>query len=141
MYFTLWFVLGLLFVAPLLLFAQRLRFKTMVKLMGRSLIIAALIYIGFALLWGNTEWLVIEVMGVALYGLFYWLALRHSALWLSLGWLLHPLWDVMLHMLGPGAHVVPDWYAIACVSFDLAAALYIVYRIELEKRLTKLESA
>jgi hypothetical protein len=39
---------------------------------------------------------------------------------------LHPLWDVVLHYVGPGHSFTPWAYAIACVSFDWLVAIYIV---------------
>lgn len=129
MFFLLWFLVGGIAVLPLLHFANRLALDSMVKLLGRSLVIAALLYIAFALAWGNFTWLGIEVIGAMAYGSFYWLALRFSRFWLSLGWLLHPVWDLVLHLTGPGHEIVPAWYAVACVSFDIAVAAYIIYRL------------
>ncbi|TNE50583.1 MAG: hypothetical protein EP343_07810 [Deltaproteobacteria bacterium] len=131
MMYTLWFLLGLVLVSPLLWFAHQLRLPTMQKLLGRSLVLAAVIYIGFSAAWGNASWTGIEALGVLAYGVFYLLAVRHSLLWLAAGWALHPTWDLALHLLGPGHHIVPTWYAIACVSFDFAVALYIVYRYKI----------
>ena len=131
MTYSLWWVLGLLAVAPLLWYAETLRAETRWTLLGRTLVIAALIYFVFALLWGDARWLGIESLGVMAYGTFYWLGSRYSVLWLALGWLLHPLWDVSLHLLGPGAHIAPDWYAVACASFDMAVAGYIIFRLKI----------
>lgn len=128
MFYVAWLLLGLVAVLPLLKFAQGLSLNSTRKLLGRSLIIAALVYIGFALLWGTSEWLLIEVLGVAIYGLFYWAAIRYSIYWLAAGWFFHPLWDILLHLQGPGQDVAPPWYAVACASFDWAVAFYIVYR-------------
>jgi hypothetical protein len=38
---------------------------------------------------------------------------------------LHPLWDVLLHYIGPGQAFTPWTYAIACISFDWLVAIYI----------------
>lgn len=126
--YSLWFVLGLLAVWPLLAVANKLPFGTMHLLLGQSLVVAAVIYLVFALLWGDMDWVVIELLGVGAYGVFYVLSRRLSIFWLAAGWLLHPLWDVLLHLKGPGQDVVPDWYAVACLSFDVAVASYIVWR-------------
>ena len=48
---------------------------------------------------------------------------------LAVGWQLHSVWDVGLHLRGPGRHVAPDWYAIACVSFDVLLAVVIARRV------------
>lgn len=133
LHYVLWFVVGWVAVLPLLWFAQtKTRLHTVKKLMGRSLVAAAVIYIGFSAMWGNASWSGIEVLGVLGYGVFYLLAMRHSILWLAVGWALHPVWDIALHLLGPGHHIVPAWYAVACVSFDIAVAVYIVYRYKVE---------
>lgn len=139
MFYMVWLVLGIVLTIPLLLFAQRLKYRTLTLLFGRSLLVAALIYLGFAVLWGTSTWVVIELAGVAAYGLFYWLALRSSLIWLSFGWLLHPVWDLVLHMHGPGAHVAPHWYAVACLSFDVVVAGYILYRVIKQRRTTSPE--
>ena len=75
-----------------------------------------------------------------IYGLFYALALKHGILWLGLGWLLHPLWDLLLHLYGPGHHVVPQWYAWACLSFDAAVFGFIVVVLYNRKLLNHLQA-
>ncbi|MCG8412901.1 MAG: hypothetical protein MI746_01670 [Pseudomonadales bacterium] len=127
-YFSISFVLGLIFVAPYLAWVHRLSLRDANKALGFGLFIAAVIYIGFAWFNGNGNWLVVELIGVAVYGLAVWLALRYSILWLAAGWVFHPVWDVCVHWLGPGTHIVPAWYAIACLSFDLAVAIFIVVK-------------
>lgn len=111
-------------------------------LLGTGLVGAAVAYIMFALLWGrpneNDEitimsfssvmWL--EVTGLAVYGSCYPLAIVfQSDLWLALGWVLHPLWDMLLHWgkEAPASHVAPQWYVLTCASFDVAVAGYIVW--------------
>lgn len=93
-----------------------------------GLLVAALLYVAFALIEGETVWLLVEAVGVAAYGSLAWLGLRRSALWLAAGWALHPAWDVGLHLVGEGAAVAPEWYATACISFDLLIAGYMVTR-------------
>lgn len=126
LFYITWLLIGALAVLPLLRFAERLPPNAMHKLLGRSLVIAAIIYIGFALIWGNISWVGVETAGVVIYSLFYWLSLRWSINWLAVGWLLHPVWDVVLHLLGPGYSVAPAGYAVACVSFDFAVGIYII---------------
>ncbi|HEB29053.1 MAG TPA: hypothetical protein ENI05_15105 [Porticoccus sp.] len=132
MFYFLWFCLGVVLAMPLLILAERVKLNLMTHLMGASLVFAAIIYLGFALVWGDTYWLLIEFSGVVAYGIFYLLAVRFSAIWLSVGWLLHPIWDVVLHLNGPGSHVAPEWYAVACLSFDIAVAAYIFKRLRNE---------
>jgi len=132
MYYFLWCCLGVVLAMPLLILSERVKLNVMTHLMGLSLVMAAIIYIGFALVWGDTQWLLIEFFGVVTYGVFYLLAVRYSAIWLSVGWLLHPMWDVVLHLNGPGSHVAPEWYAVACLSFDIAIAATIFRRLRSE---------
>lgn len=120
-------ILGILATLPIINYARDKRTSSQVKLLGRSLIIAALVYPIFALIWGDIPWLVIELVGVVIYGSFYYLARVNSPIWLAWGWLLHVVWDVLLHLWGPGTHIVPHWYAYACLSFDFMIAAY-VYR-------------
>lgn len=129
MHYFLWACLGVIATTPLLFYAEKLKPKMMTHLMGLSLIFAALIYVGFAIAWGNTNWLLIEFLGVAGCCIFYLLALRFSVIWLSVGWLAHPIWDVVLHLNGPGSHIAPEWYAVACLSFDIVIAAYIFRRV------------
>lgn len=125
-YFIAYFIIGLLLPIPWLFWVNRLSIRHAMLSIGSGLVIAAIIYIGFALYHEDSAWLLLEVLGVAFYGLFFWLAMRHSMLWLAMGWGLHPVWDAALHWLGPGAHIVPPWYAIACLSFDITVAIYVV---------------
>ena len=126
-----WFLLGIIAAGPLLAVANKISYPSAQKLLGMSLLGAAVIYIGFALVQGNRTWLLIEFVGVPVYATFYWLSNRYSVIWLALGWLLHPVWDVALHLKGPGAHIAPGWYVIACSSFDIIVAGYIIYRSRL----------
>ena len=135
-YFTLSFLLGILLVLPYLMLVNTLESNYQIHALGSGLVIAALIYVGFAFYQSHHSWLAIEMAGSLAYGGLVWWALRSSMLWLALGWGAHPLWDVALHWLGPGAHIVPPWYAIACLSFDLLVAIYIlrIYRIDTPAR-------
>jgi hypothetical protein len=40
-------------------------------------------------------------------------------------WALHPVWDVLLHYVGPGRSFAPEAYAISCLSWNLVVAVYI----------------
>ena len=130
MFYFVWFSLGVVLAIALLRFANRLKLHSMKHLLGLSLILASMIYIGFAVVWGSSAWVAMEALGVLIYSLFYWLSMKYSAIWLSLGWLLHPVWDVVLHLFGPGSHVAPEWYAVACLSFDIVVAAYIFHRVK-----------
>jgi hypothetical protein len=102
---------------------------------GRSLLviflfIAAGAYFGFAvlardLLGTRPVWMLVELVQVIVFGTMALLGWRGSPWWLVAGWALHPVWDVLLHYIGPGRSFAPWTYAIACVSFDLLVAAYI----------------
>ncbi len=98
------------------------------KAYANGLLIAAAIYLLFALAAGDAVWLAVEALGVLACGVFVWLGRRVSFQLVAAGWLLHPIWDVGLHLLGPGRHLAADWYAIACVSFDVVVGVAIARR-------------
>ncbi|MEN1728579.1 MAG: DUF6010 family protein, partial [Pseudomonadota bacterium] len=91
-------------------------------ILAQALVIAALIYLAFALIWANPLWIGIELLGVLLFSLFAWRGVRGSMLWLAAGWGLHPFWDAGLHWWIADGHFAPRWYVIACLSFDLVVA-------------------
>jgi hypothetical protein len=93
------------------------------------LIVAAGAYFGFAVAAGpnaGPKWILLEFAQAVAFGILALLGLRASPYWLALGWALHPVWDIGLHYLGPGRAFAPLPYAIACITFDLVVALYIV---------------
>jgi hypothetical protein len=93
------------------------------RLYAIGLAVTALIYIVFALLGrAGPRSLALEAVGLLLYGAAAWLGFRKSAALLALGWAMHPVWDVALHLHGAGAGYTPDWYPWGCVSFDLLVA-------------------
>lgn len=94
------------------------------------LVVAALIYVGFALRRpGGSEWLLLELGGVVLFSLFAVAGVARSPLFLSAGWVLHVAWDVGLHGLsGESAAFVPGWYPALCIGYDLVVGLYILRR-------------
>jgi hypothetical protein len=102
------------------------------KLLAFGLVVAALIYVGFALTSQyKTIWLLAELCGVLIFTGFALAGLRHSAWWLIIGWALHAVWDVALHLHGPIQGVAPSWYAHLCLAFDLVVAAYLwIYYIK-----------
>jgi hypothetical protein len=95
-------------------------------LLAAILIVAAVIYEVFAARAGaSTFWLIGELAGIALYGGMGLLGVRRSPWWLAAGWALHPVWDVLLHYVGPGHSFAPETYTIPCLTFDLAVAAYV----------------
>ncbi len=107
MHVIVWLAVGLVAVWPLLRFASRKSLRANHRLLGRGLVVAALVYLLFAAVRGNVFWLSLEAVGVGAYGLFYWLSARYGLIWLAAGWMLHPLWDGFLHLAGPGAQIAP----------------------------------
>jgi len=75
------------------------------RLLANALVMAATIYVPFAM--GHIAWVLIETAGILVYGGFAWAGKHHSPYWLCAGWLLHPVWDVALHLLGPGKSIAP----------------------------------
>ena len=126
---VLWFLLGLVAAVPFVFFAKGQGARLEQSILAQGLVIAALIYVGFAALWSNLGWVAIELGGLLIYGLFALLAWRHTVLWLAAGWAVHPLWDMGLHWVGQGHTIAPAWYVIACLAFDLLVAGYILTRL------------
>ena len=118
-------------VVPAFLLSRFIR-----DIVGRSvlvifLFIAAGAYFGFAIVGREVvgtqpNWTLVELVQVVIFATLALLGLRGSPYWLAAGWALHPLWDVVLHYIGPGHSFTPWTYAIACVSFDWLVAVYIV---------------
>lgn len=120
--------LGLV-LGSLYLWAIRRSPETERRSLTAGLLIVALIYVGFAFVGGAPDaWRLIELGGVLLYGIFAGLGLRKDGRWLAVGWAGHALWDVPLHLHGPAATYVPDWYLPFCLSFDLLVAAYAAWR-------------
>jgi hypothetical protein len=102
-------------------------------IVGRSLLVillfaAAGAYFGFAggiLPRPNPIWLLIELVQVIIFGSLALLGWRGSPYWIAAGWALHPFWDAW-HYIGPGQSFAPMAYAVACFSFDLIVAVFII---------------
>lgn len=124
-----WMLIGVISAIAFLAFIQ-LKPAQESQVLAIGLIVAALIYVGFASV-GNSrpEWIAIELAGVGLYGLLAVVGLYYSHWWLMLGWMAHPVWDIGLHWFGQGTIVAPSWYAIACTGFDGLIAAYIASRL------------
>ena len=126
MIYVAWLILGFALGAVLLLYARSKGEQGEKRVLTIALVVAALVYVGLAVVWGKATWILIETAGVPAFGAFVWLALRHNYKWLAAGWALHPVWDVGLHLWGPGQAMAPQWYVVACVSFDVLVATYVV---------------
>lgn len=120
-------ILGIGIAALLLLYLQHKSDKYIRSSLANGLIIAALIYVFFALRMPSIQWIAIELGGVLIYTIFAIAALRHALFWLGIGWILHIVWDAVLHANGyPG--YVPLWYIDACIGFDIVVGVYILWK-------------
>ncbi len=96
------------------------------RVLALGLVVTALLYVGFALAGrADSSTLFLEAGGVALFGLVAWLGIRDALWWLAAGWVAHVAWDVGLHV-DRSQTLVPVWYPLFCVGFDLMVAEFIV---------------
>lgn len=91
-----------------------------------GLVIAALVYVIFALLGGGLDYLPLEIGGLLLYGGFAYLSKKYALYWLAIGWALHIAWDIFLHS-GTATAFVPTWYPGICLGFDMVLAVYVFW--------------
>lgn len=125
-------------IALLVLYAFRnINDKRSKKFFAGSLLIAALIYVGFAVSGFYTDtasenWLLIEFLGVFIYFAFAYLGVKVSVWFLAIGWAMHVFWDVGLHF-GGNVAFVPGYYPSVCIGFDIVFAIYIAYRFYFRK--------
>lgn len=134
MNFTLWFVAGLVLAVPFLLIAYRLDEKYERAFLGVGLVIAAGVWVMFSAFHADPKWIAIEVAGMAIYTVFAIVGAGRSYLLIGVGWALHSIWDIVLHVTGPGYSMVTEpanalWYSIACCSFDLLVAVYVCFKL------------
>ena len=127
-------------VAGAIAFAfRKIKNERFAKFLAGSLIIAALIYIGFATFGvfigeAAASWILVEIGGFFLYSVFAYLGVKISEWFLAIGWATHVLWDVVLHFGEATAGFVPAFYPPVCIGFDLAIAAYIVYRFYVKSK-------
>ena len=103
--------------AVLVVAASFLKTPTRHKVYGVALIVAALIYVGFAV--GDMFFLQ-ELGGAFIFAAMAVAGMRGYPWALALGWALHVTWDVGFH--GAYSPIAPSWYPLACVGFDLVVA-------------------
>lgn len=126
----LWLSAGVLLGVGLLRLARQRGPDRERWVLGIGLLAAAALYVAFAGLTADGTALLIAAAGVVFFA-----ALAHVGVWmapsvLALGWALHGLWDVMLHV-GTPAHpaTAPGWYAALCLGFDVVVAVGVVGRL------------
>jgi hypothetical protein len=130
-------VAGLALALGLVRFAGRQGPRRARCLYAVGLVVAALIYLGFAAAGrASAALLATEALGVAVYGTAAVLGFRRWPSVLALGWATHVMWDTPLHVEGAAAVYTPDWYPWLCVSFDLvlAGAVWVQRREQLGRR-------
>ena len=89
------------------------------RIYGIGLVVAALIYVGFAAADdASSRSLAIEFVGLLVYATAAWIGVRRWPVLLALAWAAHAGWD-LLHL---SSAYTPDWYPWACGSFDLIVA-------------------
>jgi hypothetical protein len=127
---TISLIAGAVLAWPLVFVARRRSLAGALRIYAVGLIVAALIYLGFAMAGGApARWLAIETAGVIGFGALAWMGVRRSAALLAAGWAGHVLWDVLLHVGdSPGAGYTPAAYPWLCVSFDLIVASAVLFR-------------
>lgn len=97
-----------------------------------GLVVAALIYVAFAIIGSRPDALPLEILGLAIYSVFALLSKKYTLHWLALGWGLHVLWDILLHSHEHTSYV-PHWYPGVCLGFDIVIAVYILVLIRKRK--------
>ena len=128
-----WLAVGVVTSTVLIKYVHHKSSEARLKILGYALIIAALIYVLFAVLASDLVWIGIESFGVLLYGAFFVASKNRSWYLLAVGWLLHPVWDVGLHLSASGSNVAPQWYVIMCISFDITVACYLLAQARVGK--------
>jgi hypothetical protein len=119
-------LLGALIGGLLVLINRRWMPEQQGQVWANSLIIAALIYVGFALFGGRMDALGLEILGVILFTIPALLGMRYSAYFTAVGWLLHPIWDVALHSVETTPFVY-WWYPLICLGFDVLVGVYLLW--------------
>ena len=92
-----------------------------------GLVVAAALYVVFAIRTASLQWIGLELLGLAVFS-----AIAAAGAWrwsslLVVGWVTHVAWDVLLH--GAATPFVPSWYPPLCVGFDLVVAGAIIQRL------------
>jgi len=79
MEYVIWLIAGTILVVPLLGYEYGKDARENLRIFGNGLLVAAGIYVVFAGIHRNLDWLVIEMLGVAAFFTFYWLATIYSS--------------------------------------------------------------
>ena len=98
------------------------------RLFAAGLVIAAAIYVIFAVVAGEWDWVGIESLGVALFSVVAVVGRGRREWLLALGWLIHPLWDLGLHHFFGVSMFAPAWYVWGCLGFDVVVGAFLLVR-------------
>jgi hypothetical protein len=111
---------GVVLAVPYVLYAGRARDP--IRVFGVGLVVAALVYVVFALIdHGTRRDLLLESCAVLTFGILAVLGIRRSPWYLALGWVAHAGYDVTLHLYRDALYG-PWWYPVMCLGFDLIVA-------------------
>lgn len=132
-----YFISGVVAAAAAILLFHKIRGEQVLGLFSLSLVAAAVVYavfsfVGLAFGSAGGTWLAIEFAGIAIFLIPAYLGSKGRPWLVSLGWMLHLFWDLVLHG-GPETAFVPWFYPVFCVGFDLAFAAYIAYHFYFRK--------
>ncbi len=97
--------------------------KENARFWAAALVVAALIYIGFALRAPLGHLFLLESAGVVVYGFLAWLGVARSSWYLAIGWIGHVLWDMFQPV--SSKTFVPAWYPVSYAGFDTAVAIWL----------------
>lgn len=123
--FTITILLGALLATPYALFAASSRRPAVP--FGIGLAVASLLYLVFAA-FGPAEPsdLLLETMGLLLFGSVAVAGVRWFPPLLAAGWTAHVAWDLLLHPVTTQGSYSPWWYPVLCIGFDLLVAGFIL---------------
>lgn len=119
------FIVGAVSALPLLALARACgRYAGLVC--AAALVLAALVYVGFAVRAGQWGLSGVEWLGLVLFTAGAWAGLKSPRL-LAMGWAAHAVWDLCFYARAGAVPYVPEWYAAVCAGFDLAVAAYLTF--------------
>ena len=128
---TLALILGTALALVFVRLARRYPAGGEMRIYAVGLVVTALVYVIFGAVGGaGARWLALEILGVVVYGAAAWAGFRGRHWLLAVGWALHVVWDVALHLRGAGAEYTPPWYPWSCVSFDLVIAVAVLVSVK-----------
>ncbi len=119
-----WFLVGVLTAAVYVGLLCLLDTRRAQQLYAAGLLLAALIYVGFAGLNHGIAHIGLEGAGLLIFGVVSVLGARRWPLLLGLGWLAHGGWDYW-HAVHH-SHYVPVWWPAFCAGIDWAVGIYIL---------------